>query len=98
MTEKYGVLPKFAHNMVGKDPNKVYYSGPYFDNSEISAAIETLLFGKWSSSGEVCARFEREFGKHINTKYSFFTTAVQVPTCCSLQPVRSISNGKMGMK
>jgi CDP-6-deoxy-D-xylo-4-hexulose-3-dehydrase len=72
MTEKYGVLPKFAHNMVGKDPNKVYYSGPYFDGSEISAAIETLLFGKWSSSGEVCARFEREFGKHINTKYSFF--------------------------
>ena len=72
MTDKYGVLPKFAHNMVAKDPKKVYYSGPYFDGSEISAAIETLLFGKWSSSGEVCARFEREFGKHINTKYSFF--------------------------
>ena len=72
MTDKYGVLPKFAHNMVAKDPKKVYYSGPYLDGSEISAAIETLLFGKWSSSGEVCARFEREFGKHINTKYSFF--------------------------
>jgi len=72
MTEKYGVLPKFAHNMVAKDPKRVYYSGPYFDGSEISAAIETLLFGKWSSSGEVCARFEREFGKHINTKNSFF--------------------------
>ena len=72
MSEKYGRLPKFAHNLVAKDPNKVYYSGPYFDNSEISAAIETLLFGKWSSSGEVCARFEREFSKYINAKKSFF--------------------------
>ena len=71
-TDKYGFLPKFAHNMVGKDKKKVYYSGPYFDNSEMTAAIETLLFGKWSSSGEVCARFEREFSKHINSKHSFF--------------------------
>jgi CDP-6-deoxy-D-xylo-4-hexulose-3-dehydrase len=31
-----------------------------------------MLFGKWSSSGEVCARFEREFGKYINNKFSFF--------------------------
>ena len=72
MTKKYGYLPKFAHNIVSKDPKKVYYSGPYFDNNELIAAIDTLLFGKWSSSGEVCAKFEREFGKHINSKYSFF--------------------------
>jgi CDP-6-deoxy-D-xylo-4-hexulose-3-dehydrase len=72
MAKKHGHLPKFAHNLVGKDPKKVYYSGPYFDNSELVAAIDTLLFGKWSSSGEVCLRFEREFGKHINAKHSFF--------------------------
>lgn len=72
MTKKHGHLPKFAHNLVGKDKKKVYYSGPYFDNNELVAAIETLLFGKWSSSGETCARFEREFGKHINNKFSFF--------------------------
>lgn len=72
---EHGKLPKFAHNLVGNQPNKVYYSGPYFDENEMAAAIETLLFGKWSSSGEVCAKFEIEFGKYINQKASFFTNS-----------------------
>lgn len=75
MVKKYGFLPKFAHNLNPDLKNKVYYSGAYFDNNEISAAIETLLFGKWSSSGEVCAKFEKEFSKKINQKYSFFTNS-----------------------
>jgi CDP-6-deoxy-D-xylo-4-hexulose-3-dehydrase len=72
MSEKYGTLPKFAHNMVAKDKKRMYYSGPFFDNQELTAAIEALLFGKWSSSGEICARFEREFSKAIRTRNSFF--------------------------
>lgn len=72
ISKKYGFVPKFAHNLVAKDKKKVYYSGAFFDNNELVAAIETLLFGKWSSSGETCARFEREFGRHINNKFSFF--------------------------
>lgn len=72
MSSKYGFVPKFAHNLVAKDKKKVYYSGPYFDNNELVAAIETLLFGKWSSSGETCARFEREFSRYVNNKFSFF--------------------------
>jgi len=75
MVEKHGFLPKFAHNLNPELKNKVYYSGAYFDNNEICAAIETLLFGKWSSSGEVCAKFEKEFSKKINQKYSFFTNS-----------------------
>jgi len=75
LKKKYGFLPKFAHNLNPDLKNKVYYSGAYFDDNEISAAIETLLFGKWSSSGEVCARFEKEFSKKINQKYSFFTNS-----------------------
>lgn len=75
MVEKYGYLPKFTHNLNPELKNKVYYSGAYFDNNEICAAIETLLFGKWSSSGEVCAKFEKEFSKKINQKYSFFTNS-----------------------
>ena len=61
--EKYGYIPKFAHNLNPNLEKKVYYSGAYFDDNEIIAAIETLLFGKWSSSGEVCAKFEKEFSK-----------------------------------
>ncbi len=75
MQEKHGVLPKFCHNLVNKDPKKVYYSGAYFDENELTAAIDALLFGKWSSSGEICAQFEREFSKKINQKYSFFTNS-----------------------
>ena len=64
-------IPQFCHNL-NAPKNKVYYSGAYFDNNEMSAAIETLLFGKWSSSGEVCSQFEKEFSKYINQAYSFF--------------------------
>jgi len=75
LKEKFGFLPKFAHNLNPDLKNKVYYSGAYFDDNEIVAAIETLLFGKWSSSGEVCSKFEKEFSKKINQKSSFFTNS-----------------------
>lgn len=71
LESKTGRLPKFCHNL-NAPKEKVYYSGAYFDENELSAAIDTLLFGKWSSSGETCAQFEREFSKYINQKYSFF--------------------------
>lgn len=73
--QKYGYIPKFAHNLNPNLEKKIYYSGAYFDDNEIIAAIETLLFGKWSSSGEVCAKFEKEFSKKINQQYSFFTNS-----------------------
>ena len=69
---KYGKnIPQFCHSL-NAPRNKVYYSGPYFGHSELVAAIETLLFGQWASSGEVSAKFEREFSKKINQQYSFF--------------------------
>lgn len=69
-----GNVPKFCHNQ-NAPSNKVYYSGAYFDDNELIAAIDTLLFGKWSSSGEICAKFEKEFSNYINQKYSFFTNS-----------------------
>src|SRR3990167_2773105 len=75
LQQKAGILPKFCHNLVNKDPKKVYYSGAFFDENELVAAIDALLFGRWSSSGEICVQFEREFSKKINQKYSFFTNS-----------------------
>jgi len=75
LKQKFGHIPKFAHNLNPELKDKVYYSGAFFDDNEICAAIETLLFGKWSSSGEVCAKFEKEFSKKINQKSSFFTNS-----------------------
>lgn len=67
---KYGKLPKFSHS--SSSPDKVYYSGPYFDESELVAGINAFLFGRWSSSGEFCSKFEKEFSEKINQKHSFF--------------------------
>jgi len=41
----------------------VYYSGPYWDQSEVTAAVESLLSGFWLSSGEKVDKFERRFSK-----------------------------------
>jgi CDP-6-deoxy-D-xylo-4-hexulose-3-dehydrase len=62
-------IPQFCHNL--KDvKNKVYYGGPSYTKEEIVEAIDTLLFGKWLASGENVAKFEKEFSKKINQKYS----------------------------
>jgi CDP-6-deoxy-D-xylo-4-hexulose-3-dehydrase len=62
-------VPEFCHNLK-QSKNKVYYSGPSFTDDELIEAIDSLLFGKWFSSGEKVYRFESEFSKTINQKYS----------------------------
>jgi CDP-6-deoxy-D-xylo-4-hexulose-3-dehydrase len=46
-----------------KSKDTVYYSGPYWDETEIAAAVEGLLSGFWLSSGEKVDKFERRFSK-----------------------------------
>jgi CDP-4-dehydro-6-deoxyglucose reductase, E1 len=48
----------------------IYYSGPYWDNKEITAAIKSLLIGKWLSAGENVQLFENEFAKKINERHA----------------------------
>ncbi len=62
-------IPEYCHNLKGSK-NKVYYSGPLMDDDELVEAIDSLLFGKWFSSGEKVYQFEREFSKTVNQKYS----------------------------
>jgi CDP-6-deoxy-D-xylo-4-hexulose-3-dehydrase len=45
------------------DVDSVYYSGPFWDDREIKAAIESLMSGFWLSSGEKVDKFERKFSK-----------------------------------
>lgn len=52
----------------GKTP--IYYSGPYWDNKEIEAAIDTFLNGKWITAGEKVYKFENAFSKKFNVKHS----------------------------
>lgn len=48
----------------------IYYSGPYWDNKETEAAIDSFLNGKWITAGEKVHKFESLFSKRFNTKYS----------------------------
>jgi len=48
----------------------VYYSGPYWDQEEIVAILESVLAGKWITSGEAVRKFEAEFSRKFNFKHS----------------------------
>lgn len=48
----------------------IYYSGPYWDNEEIEAAIDAFLNGRWIVTGESVFKFERKFRKKFNQKFS----------------------------
>jgi len=69
LTDEFGIVPKFAHNNKKFD-GKVFYSGPFFDEKELSAIMETLIFGKWFSSGENVYKFENEFSKKFGVGHS----------------------------
>lgn len=61
------IFPYIA-NKKNFDPEKdtVYYSGPYWDDTEIKEIINSVLYGKWLSSGEKVNKFEKEFSKKFN--------------------------------
>ena len=62
--------PKYLYNQAfvpGK--SQVLYSGPYWDEEEIMAAIKTFIEGKWVVAGENVNKFERAFGKLFGAKF-----------------------------
>ena len=65
------VQPQYVKNYDNYvDGEFVQYSGQYWDDKEIYAAIDTLLNGKWIVSGEKVAQFQNKFSKRFNVKYS----------------------------
>lgn len=74
LQEKYGQLPKFAHNLKKFD-NKVLYSGFYWDNNELEAMLESLLFDVWSINGVKVAEFERKFSEKIQQSFSLMVNS-----------------------
>jgi CDP-6-deoxy-D-xylo-4-hexulose-3-dehydrase len=62
----------YIYNANNFEPGKtfIYYSGPYWDNRETEAAIDSFLNGKWITAGERVYKFENAFSKRFNTKHS----------------------------
>ena len=65
----YDIMP-YLPNQNWKKGDPIYYSGPYWDNQEVTAAITSLLGGKWLPAGEQVNKFEREFSKEFDFKHS----------------------------
>jgi len=64
------LFPYIHNNNYVKGQSNIYYSGPYWDNKEVEAAIKTLLTGKWLPSGEEVNKFERAFSKRFGFGHS----------------------------
>lgn len=64
------LFPYLHNSNFVKGESNVFYSGPYWDEREVSAAISTLLTGKWLPSGDAVNKFEREFSKKFDFGYS----------------------------
>ena len=52
------------------ETDSVYYSGPYWDDEEITEMIHSIFKGKWLSSGEKVHKFEKQFSKKFGFQYS----------------------------
>lgn len=73
-----GNIPSVHNGRFEKDSNgrmKIYYSGPYWDNKEITAAVTALLDGKWLSSGQEVYQFEKAFSKKFNSESSLMVNS-----------------------
>ena len=61
-------IPNYANFIPGKTP--VYYSGPYWNDREITAGTEAFTKGAWLVGGEQVIRFENEFGRRFNQRHN----------------------------
>lgn len=72
MKEIGDYLPEWA---AGSKPfvpgiTPIYYSGPFYSHEEIKIAITAFLTGKWLVTGEYVNKFQVQFSKKFNVKYS----------------------------
>lgn len=56
-------------------PGKVFYSGPYWNDDELTSIIESVLTGKWLSSGENVHKFEFAFSRKFKQKCSLMVNS-----------------------
>jgi len=92
MSTKFGGVPKFIH--AENNSNNIYYSGPYFDDKELSAMIESIMFGNWFSSGEKVNIFEKEFSKKFKTAYSVMVNSGSSANLAMIYALKKYFNWK----
>lgn len=87
-------LPDYIYNgkkfIPGETP--VYYSGPYWNKKEIKSAINSLLNGKWISSGEEVQKFETEFCKKFLEKYAVMVNSGSSANLLLIAAIKKVLN------
>ena len=74
----------------------VLYSGPYWDNQEITVAIKSLLSGKWLTSGEYVRKFEIEFCKKFQGKHAIMVNSGSSANLVMIAALKKRFNWKNG--
>jgi CDP-6-deoxy-D-xylo-4-hexulose-3-dehydrase len=69
------LFPYIHNNNYIKGKSSIYYSGPYWDEREVSAAITTLLTGNWLSAGDEVSKFECQFSKKFGFDHSLMVNS-----------------------
>ena len=68
--------PNYMHaTTFDPDNPKVYYSGPYWDEREVEAAVQSMLTGNWLSAGTNVHKFEVAFSKKFGHAKSLMTNS-----------------------
>jgi len=72
------------------------YSGPYWDEKETEAAINAFLNGNWITAGENVHKFEQEFSKRFNVKYSLMVNSGSSANLVMITALKTYFNWKDG--
>jgi len=88
----------YLYNTINFKPGEtvIPYSGPYWDNRESKAAINTFLNGKWISAGENVHKFEKAFSKKFNVKHSLMVNSGSSANLVMIASLKKYYNWKDG--
>ena len=72
VSESENTFSYMANNSESFDEEKdtVYYSGPFWTDEEVEAAINVFVAGRWLSSGENVRKFEIKFSRMFGQNHS----------------------------
>tara|TARA_R100000808_G_scaffold12465_1_gene31018 strand:+ start:3504 stop:4811 length:1308 start_codon:yes stop_codon:yes gene_type:complete len=92
------ITPPYLHNKKEFTPGRspIYYSGPYWDESEVETILNSVLAGKWLSSGEAVHRFEIQFSKKFKQAQSVMVNSGSSANLVMVGAIKKVLNWRDG--
>ena len=88
----------YLYNLKEFDPGSdtVYYAGPYWNDEEPAAMIDSVLSGKWLAAGEKVHKFEIEFSKKFNQSHSVMVNSGSSANLVLISSLKKVLKWKDG--